>query len=406
MEEGAARMDDSLMAGAPPRLEDQVTLANWRQAPYSRWAFQHVRELIPTAAVAGGGNDVWALEEDRQDLAALAVPGEDGAAMTVSEVLAASETDGFLVLHRGRVVFEDYRRGMTQASPHILFSVSKSVTGILAGILVGRSQLDPEAPVVDYLPEVAGSAYDGATLRHLLDMTTGIAFVEDYLATQGPIIEYRKATGWNPLAPGEAPGDLRSFLAGLRGRVRPHGEVFRYLSPNSDLLGWVIERAAGRRFAALLGEALWRPLGAEAEASITLDRLGASRAAGGLSTTLRDLGRLGQLLLQGGARGGAAVVPAGWIADIRQNGDPALWAAGDMAQAFPGWPLRYRNQWYVLGEDEAPYLGLGIHGQMLFVDPGRALVAVKFSSQPEPVSDPKDRMAINACLAIGAALQG
>ncbi|MDH3475063.1 MAG: beta-lactamase family protein [Rhodospirillales bacterium] len=399
-------MDDSLMAGAPPRLEDQVTLANWRQAPYSRWAFQHVRELIPTAAVAGGGNDVWALEEDRQDLAALAVPGEDGAAMTVSEVLAASETDGFLVLHRGRVVFEDYRRGMTQASPHILFSVSKSVTGILAGILVGRSQLDPEAPVVDYLPEVAGSAYDGATLRHLLDMTTGIAFVEDYLATQGPIIEYRKATGWNPLAPGEAPGDLRSFLAGLRGRVRPHGEVFRYLSPNSDLLGWVIERAAGRRFAALLGEALWRPLGAEAEASITLDRLGASRAAGGLSTTLRDLGRLGQLLLQGGARGGAAVVPAGWIADIRQNGDPALWAAGDMAQAFPGWPLRYRNQWYVLGEDEAPYLGLGIHGQMLFVDPGRALVAVKFSSQPEPVSDPKDRMAINACLAIGAALQG
>jgi CubicO group peptidase (beta-lactamase class C family) len=392
------------MAGAPPRSEDQVTLANWREAPFSRWAFQHVRELIPTAAVAGGGSDVWTLEEARRDLAALAVPGEDGAAMTLAQMLAASETDGFLVLHRGRVVFEDYRRGMTRSSPHILFSVTKSVTGILAGILVGCGRLDPEAPVADYVPEMAGSAYGGATVRHLLDMSTGIAFVEDYLATEGPIIEYRRASSWNPLAPGEAPSDLRSFLAGLSARIRPHGEVFRYLSPNSDLLGWVIERAAGRRFATLLGEALWR--GAEAEASLTLDRLGAPRAAGGLSTTLRDLGRLGQLLLQGGARGGAAIVPAAWIADIRRNGDPALWAAGDMAQAFPGWPLRYRNQWYVLGEGEAPYLGLGIHGQMLFVDPGRELVAVKFSSQSEPVSDPKDRMAINACLAIGAALQG
>jgi hypothetical protein len=241
------------MAGAPPRSEDQVTLANWREAPFSRWAFQHVRELIPTAAVAGGGDDIWALEEARQDLAALAVPREDGAAMTLAEALAASETDGFLVLHRGRIVFEDYRRGMTPASPHILFSVTKSVTGILAGILVGRGQLDPEAPVADYLPEVAGSAYEGAAVRHLLDMTTGIAFVEDYLATEGPIIEYRRASSWNPLAPGETPGDLRSFLAGLAGRIRPHGEVFRYLSPNSDLLGWVIERAAGRRFAPRAG---------------------------------------------------------------------------------------------------------------------------------------------------------
>ncbi len=389
-------MDDSLMLGAPPRPKDQATLANWRQAPYSRWAFQHVRELIPTAAVACDGASVWRLEEDLQDLSAIAVPGDGGAELSLAEMLAATDSDGFIVLHRGRIVFEDYRRGMTRGSHHILFSVTKSVTAVLAGILAGDGRFDPEAPVAAYVPEVAGSAYGDATVRHLLDMTTGIAFVEDYLATEGPIVDYRIATGWNPPDAGAAPGDLRSFLASLRERARLHGEAFRYLSPNSDLLGWVLERAGGRRFAALLSETLWRPLGAEAKASITVDRLGAPRAAGGLSTTLRDLARLGQLLLQDGARGGKAIVPADWIADVRGKGDPALWAAGDMAQAFPDSPLRYRSQWYVLGEGDAPYLGLGIHGQMLYIDPARALVVAKFSSQPEPVSDPKDRLTIKA----------
>lgn len=256
-------MDESLMVGAPPRPEDQVTLANWRQAPYSRWAFQHVRELIPTAAVACDGASVWRLEEDLQDLSAIAVPGDGGGELNLAEMLAATQSDGFLVLHRGRIVFEDYRRGMTQGSHHILFSVTKSVTAVLAGILAGDGRFDPEAPV---------AAYGDATVRHLLDMTTGIAFVEDYLATKGPIVKYRKATGWNPPDAGAAPGDLRSFLTSLCERVRPHGEAFHYLSPNSDLLGWVLERAGGRRFAALLSEALWRPLGAAAEASITVDR--------------------------------------------------------------------------------------------------------------------------------------
>ncbi len=395
-----------LMQGFPPAAEDRATLANWRRPPFNRWAFQHVRELIPTAAVRNDPANVWTLPQDPTDLMALTFADTDGARPSIAEMLRATDTDGFLVLHRGRILTEDYRHGLEAATPHILMSVSKSVTGILAGILVGRGVLDPEAPVTDTLPEMARSAYGDATLRHLLDMTAGTAFEEDYLATDGAIVRYREATGWNPPRPADGPSDLRGFLTGLHERGAAHGEAFRYVSPNSDLLGWVIERASGQRFSDLLSEAVWRPMGAGHEAYVTVDRLGAPRTAGGLCVTLRDLARFGVLLLRDGARDGARIVPAAWIADLRHGGDLRVWAAGDYAQSFPDWPLRYRSQWYVMGEGEGPYFGLGIHGQLLYLDPGHDLVVAKVSSQPEPVDDPKDRMMLRACLAIAAHLSG
>ena len=397
-----------LMRGFPPAAAERVTLANWRQPPFNRWAFQHVRELIPTALVTKDPADVWTLPEDPADLLGLsfmdAPMDAPEPAMTIGQMLAATETDGFLVLHRGRIVAEEYRHGLTAATPHILMSVTKSVTGILAGILAGREQLDPEAPIVRYVPEMAGSAYGDATLRHLLDMTAGVAFEENYLAIDGAIVRYREASAWNPQRSADAPTDLRAFLTGLAGRSKAHGGVFRYLSPNSDLLGWAIERAAGARFSDLLSEAVWGPMGAEHEAYVTVDRLGAPRTAGGLCATLRDLARFGQLLLNDGERGGRRIVPAAWIADLRQNGDRAAWRAGDYAQSLPDWPLRYRNQWYVMDEGQAPFFALGIYGQMLYLDPRAGLVAAKFSSQPEPLDDAKDRMALRACLAIAKAL--
>src|SRR6185436_14581288 len=108
----------------------------------------------------------------------------------------------------------------------------------------------------------------------------------------------------------------------------PHGGRFKYISPNTDLLGWVIERATGRRYAELMSELVWKPMGACSCAYITLDRLGAPRCAGGMCATVADLARVGQLMLEGGRRGATQVLPAGWIEDVARNGDPAAWAAG------------------------------------------------------------------------------
>jgi CubicO group peptidase (beta-lactamase class C family) len=143
-------------------------------------------------------------------------------------------------------------------------SVPKSVLGLVAGVLAASGRLEPDRKVTDFVPEVGGTAYQGATVRHLLDMRAGVAFDEDYLATSGAIIAYRKVTNWIPLDPGEAPSDLRSFYTAMTERDGPHGGHFHYVSPNTDLLGWVIERATSRRYADLISELIWRPMGAPA----------------------------------------------------------------------------------------------------------------------------------------------
>ena len=336
----------------------QVTLATWRTAPFNRWAFHHVRELIPSADIAHDPESVRVLPARPQDLG-------------LEAFLRETDTDGIAVVHRGRLVFEHYANGMTPETPHILMSVSKS----MLGLLIHEIGLEPARRVADILPELKDGAYRDATLEHLLDMRAGIVWDENYLASSGPIVEYRKSTGWNPLLPGEAPSDLKSFLSGLREAGTPGGNM-HYTSPNSDLLGWVVERASGRRYAELVSERIWKPAGAERSAYITVDRLGAPRCAGGICTTLRDLARVGQWLIEAKPR---------FLKEIEERGDPAAWSAGDMAPYYPGMPMHYRSQWYVLHGDAPLVFGMGIHGQNLFIDRANQVVIAKFSSQAMPM---------------------
>src|SRR5438094_4094806 len=161
-----------------PQLISPATLANWRAAPFNRWAFQHVRELIPTADIPNDPRRVRELSVEKRNLDVRIEP-DAGEPLTLERFLAETDTDGFVVLHRGRVIAEHYANGMTPETPHILMSVSKSMMGLLFGSL----GIDANRPIVDVLPEVGNTAYKDATIRHLLDMRAGVAFEEDYLAT-------------------------------------------------------------------------------------------------------------------------------------------------------------------------------------------------------------------------------
>ena len=381
-----------MMNSFPPPANAQVTLANWRAAPFSCWAFRHVRELIPSAEIT---NDPAAVRPLPETPAAL--PGFDE---------MAAGCDALLALHRGHVVAERYADGMTAWTPHILMSVSKSMLGLLAGILTEAGRLDPAAPVADYVPEMERTAYRGATVRDLLDMRAGILFDEDYMAADGPIIAYRRATGWNPAEPDEPPSDLRSFYARLTETDGPHGQRFHYVSPNTDLLAWVIERAAGERYADLMSRLLWAPAGAERAAYITVDRLGAPRAAGGMCVTARDLARIGQLIVENGCRDGRQVLPERWIDDIEGNGDPEAWDAGDFAPFFPGRPIHYRSQCYVLRGENPVIFGIGIHGQNLYVDRRAEVVVVRLSSRALPIEPERILSGLEEALAIRDFLAG
>lgn len=378
-------MAAQLMAGFPPAPDAQVTLANWRQSPFNHWAFHHVREIIPSADIPNDPGGVRDFKSAPQDISHLLIAMPGGKSVPFRQFLADTDTDGIVILHKGAIVFEHYANGMTARSPHILMSVSKSMLGLVAGILAGARVLDVDRPVSDYVPEIARTAYAGATVHHLLDMRTGLVFDENYLATEGPIIEYRKSTGWNPLGPGETPSDLRGFCRHLTEADRPHGGRFHYISVNTDLLGWVVERASGKRYADLFSELIWQPMGAAENAYITVDRLGAPRCAGGMCMATRDLARVGQLILERGARGTKQIIPESWITDILENGDTEAWNASTFVDLYPGLALHYRAKWYVEHGRQPLLFGLGIHGQNLFVDPANEIVVAKFSSQPPPL---------------------
>ncbi len=376
-------------------MTNRATLATWLEPEHVRWSFRHVRELVPTERIARGPVVRELPVRPVPELLDVVLEAHDGATR-VEDLLVRQERDSLVVLHRGDVVLEWQGDGIGDTEPHLNFSVTKSVTGLLAGALSGAGLLDLSAQVVDYVPEVAPSGFGNATLRHLLDMEASYAFVEDY--SPGPdVTAYRNAAGWCP-APADAPA-LQAFLAS-RAPDGEHGRRFRYLSPTTDMLGWVCARAAGTTWAQAVSTYLWIPLGAEADAEVTVDREGTPRAAGGMSTIPRDLARLGLIV----AEGGAGIVPAAFVVDLLHGGVHEHWAAGDFAEMFPNGA--YRSFWYRPGIDPDVVCGIGIHGQMLYVDvPRQVVVAVQSSwSMPDNEDWHLDNHAV--CRALAQALEG
>ena len=371
------------MIGFPPALDDRWSLANWQNAPHNRWAFQHLREVVPTARVGRGSTVAQpfpvASPLDEQQV----VWRFDGSSGTVADVLADTFTDGFLVLHDGKLVTEHYPSGMSPDRTHVMMSVSKSVVGCVVGMLAGSGALDVTAAVDYYIPELALAGYRGATIQDVLDMRSGISFSEEYLKPDAEVRLLEQVIGWAPREQLVLPTSMYEYLATLQAN-RPHGTAFEYRSCETDILGWVCERASGIRMPELLSTLIWSRIGAEQDMDAAVDPAGAVFHDGGLAATLRDLGRFGQMLLDGGAVGGEQVVPAGWIADSLAGGADSRekFAASGNATWLPGGA--YRNQFWLPGNGREVLLCLGIHGQMIWIEPARRLVVVKLSSWPLP----------------------
>jgi|TARA_B110000093_G_scaffold155350_1_gene172214 hypothetical protein len=174
-------------------------------------------------------------------------------------------------------------------------------------------------------------------------------------------------------------------MSTLTDTLQNHGGNFQYVSPNTDLLGWVFERATGIRYADLVSELLWKPLGAETSGYITVDRIGGARAAGGKCFSARDLARVGMMLADGGKREGHQVISEQWVNDIENNGDQEAWAQGNFYEVFNKRDMKYRSKWYVQQTDAPLIHAWGIHGQFIFVDRSKELSISWFSSQTLPV---------------------
>lgn len=368
------------MSSGTRAVPEGISLANWLSAPYARWSFQHVEDMVPTAVISRGTGPPAALPGAKTALAEIPVTIA-AAASTVGAVMAATATEGWAVAHRGSLVAEEYLNGMGSQTRHLLFSVSKSLVGAVIGVLHGSGAIDLDAPVTTFVPALADCGYAGATVRHLLDMRSGIDFSDDYEDPAAEIHLLDQAMGWEPRSRPDVPATLYDFLLTLR-RKSIHGGPFQYRSCETDVLGWICEAAAAQRMPELMSELLWSRIGAQCDASIGVDAAGAAMCNGGVSACLTDLIRFGSLFLRDGVSlTGHQVVPAAWIADTLSGGPDSreVFAASPDDTQLPGG--MYRNQMWFPYPGDNVVLCLGMCGQMIYINRAAELVAAKVSSQ-------------------------
>ena len=386
-----------MLGSDPGRVPGGVSLDNWQAAPYLHWSFQHIAELLPTAAISRGRGPVAVLPAAPSSVSDVVVPDPPEGhhrhwfwpwrgphARTVGDVMASTATDGWIVWHDGAVLAEEYLGGMEPSTLHILMSVSKSLVGSVAGILAASGSLDLEAPLTAYVPALGQSGYAGATVRQLLDMRTGIAFSEDYLDPEAEVRVLEEAIGWAPRTHDDLPSSMYDYLLTLQASG-PHGGAFDYKSCETDVLGWVLEAASGVRMPELMGDLLWSRIGAEFDADIGLDPVGTGMFDGGISAALRDLVRYGTLLVnEGVSLTGEQVLTAAWVADCFTGGPDSreAFAASTSAGPMPGG--MYRNQYWIPSADPDVLICLGIHGQMVYANRRTRVVGAKLSSWSTP----------------------
>jgi len=371
------------MDGFPPLPEKLIMQpeSDFFSFPKLRWTVCHIRELMPTKQVSRGIGPPIPLEyaiDDGID-AVTFTPMGSGKSMTWKESLPANYTDGILILHKGRVVYEQYSGCLDEMSKHAAMSMTKSVTGLLAEILVVEGRLDDQAKVSSIIPELEDSAFGSATVRQVMDMTTALDFSEDYSDPNADIWIYSKAASPLPKREDyEGPNGYFEYLQTVK-QSGVNGEAFGYRTINSDALGWILSRITGKDLAQLLSERIWRRMGAEQDGYVTVDAKGTPFAGGGLSAGMRDLGRIGQLMLNGGTINGQRLFPEEVVENIRAGGDKNAFAKAGYKALEGG---SYRSMWWVFHDEHSAFAARGVHGQTIYVDPTAETVIVRFASFP------------------------
>lgn len=372
-----------IMQGFPPAADKTVNLLNAQQFPYIRWAFSNVRSITPTKVVSAAQTNRYqfpvALDPKIADIEF--VPMFERKPMKLEDAFVRKVYgDGMIVLHKGKIVYENYFGALQAQGTHLLMSVTKSFTGTLAAQLVHEGVIDDKKLVTDYLPELKHSAWNGATVRQVMDMTVSLKYSEDYADPNAEINDFGKASTPGLQEPGyTGPKNTYEFLATVKQDQHPHNTGFEYKTVNTDVLAWIIARATGKGVDQLFSERFLQPLGANVDGYMQIDGAGIPFAGGGMSLNLRDMAMFGEMMRNNGRFNGKQIVAEAVIADTQKGGDRKKFATGGYPN-LKGWS--YRNMWWVTHNRNGAYMARGIHGQAIYIDPKAEMVLVRFSSNP------------------------
>ncbi|MDE4455980.1 serine hydrolase domain-containing protein [Psychrobacter sp. DAB_AL62B] len=389
------------MQGFPPPKDKLISQpqSDFFSFPKLRWTVCHIRELMPTTEVSRGIGAPSKLnyELDKNIDAITFTPTNSKRQMTWRQSLDANYTDGIMIMHHGKVVYERQNGCLNELGNHAAMSMTKSMTGLLAEILVTEGKLDDKALVSTIIPELAKSGFGDATVRQVMDMTTALDYSEDYADPDADIWKYSEAASPLPKPKGySGPNGYFEYLQTVE-KKGEHGVEFNYRTINSDALGWIISRTTGKAVDDLLSERIWQKIGAEQSAYMTVDAKGTPFAGGGISAGLHDMARIGSLMLNKGEINGERLFPMSVVDHIEAGGDKGAFAKAGYKQLNNG---SYKSMWWLFNNPTPIYAARGVHGQTVYVDPAADMVIVRFASYPEASNGKIDPTSLPAYKAV------
>ncbi|MFC1719990.1 serine hydrolase domain-containing protein [Pseudomonadota bacterium] len=326
--------------------------------------FRNIDRLFPTRTVHRG-DTVLALPVSDQPFPEFSY-SVDGQTYDLYDVLSMNRVSGLLIIRNGEILFEKYLLGNDEHTRWMSMSVVKSMTATLIGAAIQDGYIaSVDDPIVKYLPRFKGTAYDGVTVKHLLQMTSGVAWNETYT---DPSSDRRHMLDAQI---GQQPGAILDLMAALPRAAEP-GTRWNYSTGETHVAGALVQAATGKPVADYLSEKIWSQVGMESDATWWLESPDGLEVGGsGLSATLRDYGRFGLFLLNKGVIDGQQVLPEGWMAEAST---PKVVAGETVDYGYMLWPLHGNS-----------FAAIGIFGQFVFVDPDKNLVVAMWSAQPKPV---------------------
>ena len=281
------------------------------------------------------------------------------------QFLKDSWTTGLIVIQNDEIALEDYYLGNSAVTQNISWSMAKSFISALIGIAVNEGHIKSIEQSVDaYATSLGGSGYEGVSIKNVLQMSSGVAFNEDYGDFYSDINRWGRDFSLG--------NSQDAFAATLKNDIEP-GTVNHYVSINTHVLGMVLTQATGRSITDYMQEKLYKPMGMEHNGLWIIDGQGMEMALGGLNLTLRDFAKLGSLYLHDGTFNGQEIVPASWVADSRTMDQPHL---------LPGNDFGYGYQWWMVGGDSGEFMAMGVYGQYIYINPETNTVIVKNSANP------------------------